>query len=42
VDVGLLILQGWNGEYDGWDPAAAWKPATGLLAKPEDPSFESV
>ena len=24
MQVGLMAPQGWKGEYDGWDPAAAW------------------
>ena len=22
--IGAIVLQGWTGEYDGWDPLAAW------------------
>ena len=24
MQVGIMAPQGWKGEYDGWDPAAAW------------------
>jgi F420-dependent oxidoreductase-like protein len=42
VDVGLLIPQGWKGEYDGWDPADAWRRTEELVRHAEDLGFESA
>jgi F420-dependent oxidoreductase-like protein len=42
VDVGVLIPQGWKGEYDGWDPARAWARTVELAQQAEELGFESV
>jgi F420-dependent oxidoreductase-like protein len=42
MQVGLLIPQGWKGEYDGWDPAAAWQRTTELVVHAEELGFESA
>jgi F420-dependent oxidoreductase-like protein len=42
VQVGLLIPQGWKGEYDGWDPADAWRRTTELVQHAEQLGFESA
>jgi F420-dependent oxidoreductase-like protein len=42
MQVGLLIPQGWKGEYDGWDPADAWTRTTELSGNAEDLGFESI
>jgi F420-dependent oxidoreductase-like protein len=42
VQVGLLIPQGWKGEYDGWGPAAAWQRTEELVRQAEDLGFESA
>jgi F420-dependent oxidoreductase-like protein len=42
VQVGLLIPQGWKGEYDGWDPAAAWQRTEELVRQVEELGFESA
>lgn len=42
MKVGLLAPQGWKGEYDGWDPAAAWARTLDLAASAEDLGFESL
>jgi len=41
VDVGVLIPQGWKGEYDGWEPARAWSRTVELARQAEDLGFES-
>jgi F420-dependent oxidoreductase-like protein len=41
VDVGVLIPQGWKGEYDGWDPARAWARTVELARQAEELGFES-
>jgi len=42
VQVGLLIPQGWKGEYDGWDPAEAWARTVDLAHHAEELGFESA
>lgn len=42
MQVGVLIPQGWKGEYDGWDPAAAWQRTTELVVHAEELGFESA
>jgi F420-dependent oxidoreductase-like protein len=41
LQVGLLIPQGWKGEYDGWDPAEAWARTVDLARHAEHLGFES-
>jgi F420-dependent oxidoreductase-like protein len=42
VQIGVLIPQGWKGEYDGWAPADAWRRTTELVRQAERLGFESV
>jgi F420-dependent oxidoreductase-like protein len=42
VKVGLMAPQGWKGEYDGWDPAAAWRRTLELAVGAEELGFESL
>jgi F420-dependent oxidoreductase-like protein len=42
MQVGLMAPQGWKGEYDGWDPAAAWARTIELAHQAEDLGFESL
>ena len=42
MQVGLLIPQGWKGEYDGWDPAEAWARTVDLARHAEELGFESA
>lgn len=41
MQVGVLIPQGWKGEYDGWDPAVAWARTVELARQAEELGFES-
>jgi F420-dependent oxidoreductase-like protein len=41
MHVGVLIPQGWKGEYDRWDPAAAWSRTLELARDGEVLGFES-
>jgi F420-dependent oxidoreductase-like protein len=41
VDVGVLIPQGWKGEYAGWDPVRAWARAVELARQADELGFES-
>ena len=42
MQVGLMALQGWKREYDGWDPAEAWTRTTELAGQAETLGFESL
>lgn len=42
MQVGLMVPQGWKGEYDGWDPAAAWARSVELAVDAERLGFESL
>jgi F420-dependent oxidoreductase-like protein len=42
MKVGLMAPQGWKGEYDGWDPAAAWARTVELAVDAEALGFESL
>jgi F420-dependent oxidoreductase-like protein len=42
MQVGLMAPQGWKGEYDGWDPAAAWARTVELARHAEEIGFESL
>jgi F420-dependent oxidoreductase-like protein len=42
MQVGLLIPQGWKGEYDGWPAVDAWLRTTELARQAEDLGFESI
>ena len=42
MDVGLMVPQGWKGEYNGWDPAAAWARSVELAQHAEGLGFESL
>lgn len=42
MQVGLMAPQGWKGEYDGWDPAAAWQRTVELAVQAERLGFESL
>jgi F420-dependent oxidoreductase-like protein len=40
--VGVIVPQGWTGEYDGWEPAAAWRRTVNLARQAERLGFESI
>jgi F420-dependent oxidoreductase-like protein len=42
MQVGLMIPQGWKGEYDGWAPADAWARSLELTRHAEALGFESL
>ncbi len=42
MKVGLMSPQGWKGEYDGWEPAAAWARTVELAVDAEALGFESL
>jgi F420-dependent oxidoreductase-like protein len=42
MKAGVIIPQGWTGEYDGWDPRAAWERSAALATEAEELGFESI
>jgi F420-dependent oxidoreductase-like protein len=40
--VGIIVPQGWTGEYDGWDPARAWARTVAVAHDAEALGFESI
>ncbi len=42
VQVGLMVPQGWKGEYNGWRPADAWSRTVELAKDAEARGFESL
>src|SRR5450756_1705513 len=42
MDVGVMVPQGWKGEFDGWRPADAWSNAIARAQQAEALGFESL
>lgn len=42
MQVGLIIPQGWKGEYDGWEAGAAWDRTLDLARHADALGFESL
>ena len=42
MKIGAIVPQGWQGEYDGWDPLDAWKRTTRVAKQAERLGFESI
>ena len=42
MDVGVIMPQGWTGEYDGWEPQRAWERTLAVARQAERLGFESV
>ncbi len=40
--VGIIVPQGWTGEYDGWDPARAWARTVSIAHEAEALGFDSL
>ncbi|MEI7743204.1 MAG: TIGR03560 family F420-dependent LLM class oxidoreductase [Chloroflexota bacterium] len=40
--VGVIVPQGWTGEYDGWEPARAWARTVALAHEAEGLGFDSL
>ena len=40
--VGIIVPQGWTGEYDGWDPARAWSRTVATAHEAEALGFDSI
>src|SRR4051812_26951775 len=42
MKVGLIVPQGWTGEYDGWDSARAWRRTIEVAQLAEKVGYESI
>jgi F420-dependent oxidoreductase-like protein len=42
VKVGVLVPQGWTGEYDGWEPRRAWERSVAVARQADRLGFESI
>ena len=42
MKVGVIVPQGWQGEYDGWHPLDAWRRTTEVARQTEQLGFESI
>ncbi len=40
--VGVIVPQGWTGEYDGWDPARAWARTVAVAHEADALGFDSI
>ena len=40
--VGIIVPQGWTGEYDGWDPARAWARSVAVAHEADALGFDSI
>ena len=42
MKIGVIVPQGWVGEYDGWDPLTAWRRTTAVAQQADRLGFESI
>jgi F420-dependent oxidoreductase-like protein len=42
MKIGVIVPQGWNGEYDGWEPERAWARTVTVAQQAERLGFESI
>jgi F420-dependent oxidoreductase-like protein len=42
MKAGVIVPQGWTGEYDGWDPQTAWARTVTVAQQAESLGFESI
>ena len=42
MHIGVIVPQGWTGEYDGWDPTDAWRRTTEVARQADRLGFESI
>ncbi len=42
MQIGVIVPQGWTGEYDGWEPARAWRRTVAVARQAEALGFESI
>src|SRR6476659_2668534 len=42
MKVGVIVPQGWTGEYDGWDASEAWSRTVAVAQQADRLGFESI
>ena len=42
MEIGIIVPQGWTGEYDGWTTEAAWSRTMAVASQAERLGFESL
>ncbi len=42
MKIGVIVPQGWTGEYDGWDPLDGWRRTTEIARQADELGFESI
>jgi len=42
MKVGMVVPQGWTGEYDGWDASTAWQRTVAVAQQADRLGFESI
>jgi F420-dependent oxidoreductase-like protein len=42
MEIGVIVPQGWTGEYDGWDARPAWERTVAVARQAERLGFESI
>jgi F420-dependent oxidoreductase-like protein len=42
MKLGVIVPQGWTGEYDGWDPLDAWRRTADVARQADRLGFESI
>lgn len=42
MKIGVIVPQGWTGEYRGWAPATAWRRTRSVTTQAEELGFESI
>ena len=42
MKVGVIVPQGWTGEYNGWEPLDAWRRTTEVARQADELGFDSI
>ena len=42
MKIGVIVPQGWVGEYDGWEPLVAWRRTVAVAQQADRLGFESI
>ena len=42
MKVGVIVPQGWTGEYDGWEAPRAWERTVAVAGQADRLGFESI
>src|SRR4029078_11288037 len=42
MEIGVIVPQGWTGEYEGWDARRAWERTVAVARQAERLGFESI